>query len=157
MCGSAGGLCVRSVVWSWKHHQWWTTSRHRMDGKAGPKLYHHHCIPPIQRNNGWNSQGMTHQSNDRLMGWPGRATISPNLRLDFMHWHMEGTIIILNKGTGPHHQCYQCDMFLPREALAAGNICTKIWRRGWRKIAAILPPMYPGQPQGQSFGPVTRS
>ena len=60
-------------------------------------------------------------------GCPGRATNSPNLRIHFMHRHVEDTILILSEVAIPHPRCDQYDIFIPREALATGHLGTAIW------------------------------
>ena len=48
-----------------------------------------------------------------------------------MHQHVEDNIIVLNKFTPPYPtRCGQCDMFVPQDTLAAGNLCTKMCRMG---------------------------
>ena len=42
-----------------------------------------------------------------------------------MHCHMENDIFIVSKVTVPHTQYRECDMFMPRETLAAGHIGKK--------------------------------
>ena len=44
---------------------------------------------------------------------PGRVTSRTNLQFYFMHWHVEDTILVINKGPGPQPQCDQCGMFIP--------------------------------------------
>ena len=57
-----------------------------------------------------------------------RANSRPNLRLNFMHRHVDDKINILDKDTDPYPQCEQCDMFVPWETLTAGHLRTKIFR-----------------------------
>ena len=65
-----------------------------------------------------------------------------NLRFYFMHWHMEDTIVVLNKGPGPHPRYEQCDMFIPQEAMAAGHLGTAMCKIGsekkHRRLAATV-------------------
>ena len=63
-------------------------------------------------------------------GVTGRADSCPNLRQHFINQHMEDKIIILNKCTGPHPCCDQFYIVLPRSTFLAGNISTKMFRRG---------------------------
>ena len=74
------------------------------------------------------------------MGLQGRVTNCPNPWIHCMHWHAEYTIFILNEGTIPHPTCNQYDMFILREALAAGHLGTAMCLRGseWkhRRLAA---------------------
>ena len=47
-----------------------------------------------------------------------------------MHRHLENDIFIVNKATVPHTQYRQCDMFIPREAIAAVHLGTVMFKRG---------------------------
>ena len=64
---------------------------------------------------------------------PGRETICTNLQLHFMLWHMEDTIVILKDGLGPHPWCYNCNMFINQDAMAAEHLGTTICKSGVKR------------------------
>ena len=74
-------------------------------------------------------------------GCPWRATILTNLRLQFMHRHVEDILVVLIEGPGTHHQCGQCDMFIPRGVMVAGHLSTKTYKRGQNESVSIYKPL----------------
>ena len=62
--------------------------------------------------------------------FPGRETIYTNLRLHFMIWHVEYTIVVLKGGLGPHPWCDNYNMFLTQDAMAEGHIGTTMCKSG---------------------------
>ena len=61
---------------------------------------------------------------------PCFAASLPNLRMYFMHQHMEDSIVILNYVTSHHTQCEQFDMCIPWETLAAGHLGITMCKSG---------------------------
>ena len=59
---------------------------------------------------------------DLVEGDPRRATNIPNTQMKFMHRNVADTIFILYEGTIPHPWCDQYNIFIFKEALAAGQL-----------------------------------
>ena len=68
-------------------------------------------------------------TNCPVEGYPGRETSHTNLLLHFIHQITEDTIVVLNKGPGPHHRCKQCNMFIPQGAMLARHLGTAMCKR----------------------------
>ena len=50
-------------------------------------------------------------------GCRGKAKRRTNLRIHFMHHHVQDTIVILEEVNYPHPHCLACDMFVTRVSL----------------------------------------
>ena len=46
-------------------------------------------------------------------GFGGREINRTNLRIHFIHCHVQYTLVILEEGNCPHPWCLDCDMFVP--------------------------------------------
>ena len=66
-------------------------------------------------------------------GFPGRATSLTNICMNFMHRHMEETIVVLKEGPAPHLHCEKCGMFIPQEAMSDGHLGTAMRKMGTEK------------------------
>ena len=50
-------------------------------------------------------------------GCRGTSSSKTNLRLNFAYRHPQNIIVILEEGNKPHPRCFQCEMFVPQEAI----------------------------------------
>ena len=59
------------------------------------------------------------------------------MRVQFFHWHVRDTVIILEEGNLPHPRCPQCHMLAPWRALNERHLATAkcakgAYRKRWR-------------------------
>ena len=63
-------------------------------------------------------------------GCKGQAMMCTNLRIHFLHLHVQDTILILEEGNRPH-PCYpDCNMFMPWATLNLRHLTTALCERG---------------------------
>ena len=73
-----------------------------------------------------------------VAGCLGGALIRSNLRIHFVHRHVQDTILILEECSHPYPRCHQCNMFVPQKALNDHHLTTSLCRQGmerkWRRL-----------------------
>ena len=89
-------------------------------------------------------------------GCPRKATSFPNLRMNFMHRHVEDIIIIMNEVTIPHPRFKQCDMFIPLEKLSEGITGKNVKYGGGEKAPPSCRQCHIGSRRDRVPGPVVR-
>ena len=61
------------------------------------------------------------------------------MRVHFLHWHVQDTVVMLDEGNFPHPWCARCDMQVPRNALNGHHRgtaqCAKGVERKRRRLA----------------------
>ena len=50
-------------------------------------------------------------------GCSGRTLTRTAMRVNFWHWHVRDTMVILEEGNLPHPRCPLCDILVPLKAL----------------------------------------
>ena len=75
-----------------------------------------------------------------VKGCWGRVATRTAMRVQFFHWHVRDTVIILEEGNLPHPRCPLCGMMVPWKALNGIHRCTAqcTWgaERRIRRLAA---------------------
>ena len=74
-----------------------------------------------------------------VAGCPVRLATRTKMRVQFLHWHVLDTMVIMEEGNFPHPWCAQCDMLVPRRSLngrhPATEQCTRGEERKRRRLA----------------------
>ena len=72
-------------------------------------------------------------------GCPGTLATRTAMRVHFVHWHVQDTVVMLEEGNSPHPRCTRCDMQVPRKALNWCHLgtaqCEKGAERKRRRLA----------------------
>ena len=60
------------------------------------------------------------------------------MRVHFVHWHVQETVVMPEEGNSPHPRCARCDMQVPRQALNGRHLgtaqCAKEAERKRRRL-----------------------
>ena len=71
-------------------------------------------------------------------GCKGQAMTHINLRIHFMHRHVQDTLVILEERNCPHPHCLACDMLVPWSELnhhqPAMSLCIQVKNRKRRRL-----------------------
>ena len=74
-----------------------------------------------------------------VAGCPGRVSTRTPMRVQFVHWHVFDTVVILEEGNSPQPRYARCDIIVPRRALNGrhpGTVqCKKGAERKRRRLA----------------------
>ena len=72
-------------------------------------------------------------------GCPGTLATRTAMRVQFLHRHVQDTVVMLDEGKFPHPRCARCDMQVPRKALNGRHLgtmkCAKGAERKRRRLA----------------------
>ena len=59
-----------------------------------------------------------------LEGCPGALETRTAMRVQFLHRHVQDTVVMLEEGNSPHPRCARCDMQVTRKALNGRHLGT---------------------------------
>ena len=63
-------------------------------------------------------------------GCPGALATRTAIRVHFVHWHVQDTVVMLEEGNLPHPRCPRCDLQVPRKALNGRHLGTAQCKTG---------------------------
>ena len=63
-------------------------------------------------------------------GCPGARAKMTAMRVNFVHQHVQDTVVMLEEGNLPQLRCHQCDMKVPRKALNGRHLETAQCAKG---------------------------
>ena len=61
---------------------------------------------------------------------PGVLATRTAIRVHFVHWHVQDTVVMLEEVNSPHPRCARCDMQVPSKALNGRHLGTAQCAKG---------------------------
>ena len=65
-----------------------------------------------------------------MEGCPGDLETRTEMRVHFVHRHVQDTVVMMEEGNPPHPLCPRCDMQVPRKALNGRHLGTAQCAKG---------------------------